>query len=138
MSACVYLCMCVHTYGMCIYTCICVYIMNVYVCIYVCVFVVRIYICIYVCLYMYVWVCVCVCVCMCSITSNTLQLHGLQPASLLCPSDSPGKRTGMGCHFFIQEISPTQGSNLRLLHWQADSLPLSHLGSPRMYVLMCK
>ena len=23
---------------------------------------------------------------------------------------------------------PTQGSNLRLPHWQADSLPLSHLG----------
>ena len=37
MSACVYLCMCVYTYGMSIYTCICVYIMNVYVCIYVCV-----------------------------------------------------------------------------------------------------
>ena len=30
-------------------------------------------------------------------------------------------------------IFPTQGSNLRLLnlpHWQADSLPLSNLGSP--------
>ena len=25
----------------------------------------------------------------------------------------------------------TQGSNLRLLHWQADPLPLSHLESPR-------
>ena len=27
-------------------------------------------------------------------------------------------------------IFPTQGSNPRLLHWQADSLPVSHLGSP--------
>ena len=39
----------------------------------------------------------------------------------------------MGCHFLLQEIFPTQGSNqhlLHLLHWQADSLPLSHLGSP--------
>ena len=30
---------------------------------------------------------------------------------------------------------PTQGSNphlLRPLHWQADSLPLSHLGSPQL------
>ena len=26
-------------------------------------------------------------------------------------------------------IFPTQGSNLHLLHWQVDSLPLSHLGS---------
>ena len=25
------------------------------------------------------------------------------------------------------EIFPTQGSNLHLLHWQADSFPLSHL-----------
>ena len=32
-------------------------------------------------------------------------------------------------HFFLQGIFPTQGSNLRLLHWQADSLPLSHQGS---------
>ena len=36
----------------------------------------------------------------------------------------------MGCHFTLQGIFPTQGSNLHLLHWQADSLPLSHLGSP--------
>ena len=33
-------------------------------------------------------------------------------------------------HFLLQEIFPTQGSNLRLLHWQAVSLPLSHQGSP--------
>ena len=39
----------------------------------------------------------------------------------------------MGCHFFLWEIFLTQGSNaylLHLLHWQVDSLPLSHLGSP--------
>ena len=38
----------------------------------------------------------------------------------------------MGCHFLLQGIFPIQGSNWclqRLLHWQADSLPLSHLGS---------
>ena len=27
-------------------------------------------------------------------------------------------------------VFPDQGSNPRLLHWQADSLPLSHQGSP--------
>ena len=38
----------------------------------------------------------------------------------------------MGCHFLPEGIFPTQGSNLcflhllYLLHWQADSLPLSH------------
>ena len=36
----------------------------------------------------------------------------------------------MGCHFFLQGIFPIQGSNLCLLHWQADSLPLRHLGRP--------
>ena len=38
----------------------------------------------------------------------------------------------MGCHFLLQGIFPLQGSNPRLqclLHWQADSLLLSHLGS---------
>ena len=37
-----------------------------------------------------------------------------------------------GCHFLLQGIFPTQGSNpslLCLLHWQADSLLLCHLGS---------
>ena len=45
----------------------------------------------------------------------------------------PGTNTGMGCHFLLHEIFQTQGSNpylLHLLHWQVDSLPLSHLGSP--------
>ena len=42
----------------------------------------------------------------------------------------PGKNTGMHCYFLLQGIFPTQGSNLRLLHWQVDSVPLSHQGSP--------
>ena len=37
----------------------------------------------------------------------------------------------MGCHFLLQGIFLTQESNFRLLHWQANYLPLSHLGSPR-------
>ena len=43
------------------------------------------------------------------------------------------KNTGMGCHAFLQEIFLTQGSNLcllRLLHWQAGSLPLAPPGKP--------
>ena len=38
--------------------------------------------------------------------------------------------TGVGCHFLLQEIFPTQGSNSDLLHRQVDSLLLSHQGSP--------
>ena len=48
----------------------------------------------------------------------------------LCPWDFPGKNTAVGYHFLLQGIFLTQGLNLSLLHWQADSLPLSHLGSP--------
>ena len=67
------------------------------------------------------------CVLSCSVVSNSLQLHGLYPARLLCPWDFPGKNTGVGCHSLLQGIFLTQGLNLHLLcllHWQADSLPL--------------
>ena len=58
--------------------------------------------------------------------------HGLQPARLLCSWDFPGKNTGVGCHFLLQGIFPTQGSSLLLLYWQAGCLPLGHQGSPRV------
>ena len=35
---------------------------------------------------------------------------GLQPSRLLCPRTS-GKNTGVGCHFLLQGIFPTQGSS---------------------------
>ena len=38
----------------------------------------------------------------------------------------------MGCHFLLHGIFLSQGLNLSLLHWQVDSLPLSHQGSPQM------
>ena len=44
--------------------------------------------------------------------------------------DSPGKNTGVGCHFLLQGIFPNQGWNSCLLHRQTDSLPLSLRGSP--------
>ena len=47
---------------------------------------------------------------------------------VLCSWDFPGKNTGVDFHFLLQGIFPTQGLNLPLLHWQVDSLPLSHQG----------
>ena len=44
------------------------------------------------------------CVLSYSVVSNCLWLHGLQPARLLCPSDSPSKNTGIGCQFILQGI----------------------------------
>ena len=42
----------------------------------------------------------------------------------------PREEHWSGLPFPSQVIFPTQGLNLCLLHWQVDSLPLSHLGSP--------
>ena len=61
-----------------------------------------------------------VCVCACSVVSYSLQPHGLQPARLHCPWNSPGQNTGVGCHFLLQGIFPTWESNpslMHLLHW---------------------
>ena len=51
-----------------------------------------------------------------SATSNSLRPRGLQPTRLLCPWASPGKNTGVGCHFLLQGIFLTQGLNPYLLH----------------------
>ena len=73
--------------------------------------------------------------CHCLVTElcpTLLWPHGLQPTRLLlCPWDFPGKDTGVDCYFLLKGIFPTQGSNLPLLRWQVDSLPLNHQGSPK-------
>ena len=43
--------------------------------------------------------------------SSSLFPHGLQPAKLLCPWNSPGKDTGVDNHFHLHRISPTKESN---------------------------
>ena len=63
-----------------------------------------------------------------------LRPHGLYPTRLLCPWDFPCKYTGVGCHFLLQGIFLSQELNPCLLHWQADSLPLSHMGSPVLFL----
>ena len=51
---------------------------------------------------------------------------------------SMGFPSGMGCHFLLQGIFLTQGSNLCPLYWQADSLPLGHQGSPNIIYILIK
>ena len=72
----------------------------------------------------------------------------IQPCLMFCnPKDCsppgafvhgifPGKYTGVGCHFLLQGIFSTQGSNMRLLHWQADSLPWKHREAPAYYLCL--
>ena len=37
-----------------------------------------------------------------SVVSISVRPHRRQPPRLLCPWDSPGKNTGVGCHFLLQ------------------------------------
>ena len=62
--------------------------------------------------------------------SDSMWPHGLWPTRLLCPWDSPGQNTGVGCHSLLQGIFPTQGSNPSLLYWLGDSLPSELQGKP--------
>ena len=50
------------------------------------------------------------------------------PGSSVHGIDSPGKNTGVGCHALLQGLILCLSC---LLHWQACSLLMSHLGSPR-------
>ena len=62
--------------------------------------------------------------------SNTLPLHGLEPARLVCPWDSPGKNTAVGCHFLLQGIFPTQEMNPGFQHCWKILYQLSYAESP--------
>ena len=67
--------------------------------------------------------------------SESLRPHGLQPTRLLYPWGFPGSNTGVGCHFLLQGIFPTQRSNPCLLlcrwilyHWSTrEALDLTGL-----------
>ena len=57
----------------------------------------------------------------------------------LCPWNFPGKNTGTSCHFLLQGIFPTQGSNPHLLHllnWQEDSLRLARPGKSHITCML--
>ena len=56
----------------------------------------------------------------------TLRPPGLYSPRLLCPWNSPGKNTRVGCHFLLQGIFLTQESNPGLLHCRLIPYCLSH------------
>ena len=62
------------------------------------------------------------------VMSNSLRPHGLKPARLLCPWNSPGKNR-VGCYSLLQGIFPTQGLNL-VSSLQGHSLPSELPGKP--------
>ena len=50
----------------------------------------------------------------CKVVSSSSRTHRPSPARLFCPQDFLGKNTGVGCHFLLQGIFPTQGLNPHL------------------------
>ena len=77
--------------------------------------------------------------CVCSVTHLCPTL--CSPMDCTPPASSVhgivGKNIGMGCHFLLQGIFPTQAWNPRLLcplHWQAYSLPPVPLGNPNIVI----
>ena len=65
-----------------------------------------------------------------SVVSDPLRPHGLSPAKLLCPWNSPGKNTGVGSLSLLQGIFSTQRSNPGLPHCRRIFFRLSLPGSP--------
>ena len=69
-----------------------------------------------------------------SVVSDSLWPHGLYLTRLLCPWDSSGTDTGVGCYSLLQGIFLTQGWNPGLLHWQVDSLLISQVKLRPIYL----
>ena len=69
-----------------------------------------------------------------SVMTDSLQPHGVEPTRFLRLWDFPGKNTGVGCHFLLQEHSPGDlpdpGIKARSPVFQADSLPSEPPGKP--------
>ena len=72
--------------------------------------------------------------------SNSLRPHVLfsRRAGLLCPWESPGKNTGVGCHFLLQGVLPIWGSNPDLLHCTQILYHLSHRETPTIFWSLLK
>ena len=81
-------------------------------------------VCVCVCIYIYMW----------KVKSLSRARLSATPwivgcTKLLRPWDFQSKSTGVGCHFLLQGIFPTQGSNPGLSHCRQTLYHLSHQGS---------
>ena len=66
-----------------------------------------------------------------SLVSDSLWSHGLRPARLLCPWDSPGKNPGVGCHALLQGSSwPRDQTHVSYISCTGKLYHQHHLGSP--------
>ena len=68
--------------------------------------------------------------------SDSCWPHELYPTSLLCPWNFLGKNTGVDCHFLLQGIFPTQGSNPHLSHLLHRQGRIFSTVPPGMFLIM--
>ena len=62
--------------------------------------------------------------------SDSVRPHGQEPIRLRCPWDSPGKNTGVGCHFLLQCIKVKSESEVaQSCRTPSDPMDCSRPGS---------
>ena len=71
----------------------------------------------------------------CSVMSDSLWPHRWEPARLLCPWNSAGKNTRVGCHYLLQGIFPSRGLNTGLPNCRPILYCLSPQGNPNYHIL---
>ena len=59
------------------------------------------------------------CCCVTSVVSDSVRPHRQQPTRLPRPWDSPGKNTGVGCHFLLQCMKVKSESEVVETSWTA-------------------
>ena len=88
-----------------------------------------------VCMFVYIYPHIC-CLLLFSVISDSFVTPWTIAHQALLSMDNPGKNTGVGCHFLLQGIFLTQGSNPHVLHWQVGSYhwATNHQGSLYIYM----
>ena len=75
---------------------------------------------------------VCCCCCFASVVSDSVRPHRRQPTRLPGPWDSPGKNTGMGCHFLLQCMKVKSQSEVAQSRLLATPWTAAHQAPPSM------
>ena len=74
-----------------------------------------------------------------SVVSDSVRLHRWQPTRLPRPWDSPGKNTGVGCHFLLQCMKvKSEGEVAQSCPTLSDPMDCSPLGSSIHWILQAR
>ena len=72
--------------------------------------------------------CCCCCWEVASVVSDSVRPQRRQPTRLRCPQDSPGKNTGVRCHFLLQRMKVKSESEVTQSCLTSKSLPTINAG----------